>query len=78
LALGGAHRTLGGFAIDLACPDEGAKQGAEAPDDLLRLLAAWGGRQVDARRVTGRYGPGWRREGRDALKAMLHRARMLL
>ncbi len=73
-------RTLGGFAIDLGGAQ--MKAPSKAPKrliDLLRLLAAWGGRQVDARRVTATLWPeAGGDEGRDALKAMLHRARTLL
>jgi len=73
-------RTLGGFAIELGGAQRKAPR--KAPKrliDLLRLLAAWGGRQVDATRVAATLWPdGEVDEGRDALQAMLHRTRTLL
>jgi DNA-binding SARP family transcriptional activator len=69
---------------DLAIERDGEllKPARKAPKrliDLLRLIAAWGGRRVDAARVAATLWPEAEGDdGRDALKAMLHRARALL
>jgi DNA-binding SARP family transcriptional activator len=73
-------RALGGFAIER--DGEPFKFGRKAPKrllDVLRVVVALGGAQVDAGRVASILWPDADGdEGRSALKAMLHRARSLL
>jgi DNA-binding SARP family transcriptional activator len=73
-------RSLGGFAIER--DGEPFKFGRKAPKrllDVLRLVAALGGRQVDSGGVAATLWPDAQGdEARAALKAMLHRARTLL
>ncbi len=73
-------RSFGGFAIER--DGEPFRFGRKAPKrmlDMLRLVTALGGRQVDTGRVASTLWPDAEGdEGRDALKAMLHRARALL
>jgi LuxR family transcriptional regulator, maltose regulon positive regulatory protein len=73
-------RTLGGFAIER--DGEPFKFGRKAPRrmlDVLRVMVTLGGRQVDAGRVASMLWPDAEGdEGRDALRAMLHRIRVLL
>ncbi len=73
-------RAFGGFAIER--DGEPFTFGRKAPKrmlDALRLVTALGGRQVDAGRVASTLWPDAEGdEGRDALKAVLHRARALL
>lgn len=72
-------RSLGGLAIER--DSEPLRFGRKAPKrllDLLRLLMALGGRQVDAARLAATLWPEAEGGGdRDALKALLHRARAL-
>ncbi len=69
---------------DMTIERDGAafKPARKAPKrliDLIRLIAAWGGRRVDAARVAAALWPDAEGdEARDSLKAMLHRARTLL
>ncbi len=69
---------------DMAIERDGAafKPARKAPKrltDLMRLIAAWGGRRVDAARVAATLWPDAEGDvARDSLKAMLHRARGLL
>jgi len=73
-------RTLGGFAIE--CDGEPVKFSRKAPKrllDLLRLVVVLGGRHADAGRVAATLWPEAEGdEAREALKAMLRRARALL
>jgi DNA-binding SARP family transcriptional activator len=73
-------RSFGGFAIER--DGEPFRFGRKAPKrmlDVLRLVTALGGRHVDTGRVASTLWPDAEGdEGRDALKAMLHRARALL
>lgn len=84
---GGAHwpwplrvRALGGFTVER--DGEPMKFSRKAPKrmlDLLRLVVALGARHVDAARVESTLWPDAEGDdARDALKAMLHRARALL
>lgn len=72
-------RGLGGFFIERA--GQPLRFGRKAPKrllDMLRMVMALGGRQVDAARLAATLWP--EAEGgddRDALKALLHRARTL-
>jgi LuxR family maltose regulon positive regulatory protein len=70
-------RSFGGFAIER--DGEPFRFGRKAPKrmlDMLRLVTALGGRHVDSGRVAAILWPDAEGdEGRDALKAMLHRAR---
>jgi DNA-binding SARP family transcriptional activator len=70
-------RSFGGFAIER--DGEPFRFGRKAPKrmlDMLRLVIALGGRHVDSGRVAAILWPDAEGdEGRDALKAMLHRAR---
>jgi LuxR family maltose regulon positive regulatory protein len=72
-------RGLGGFVIERA--GQPLRFGRKAPKrllDMLRLVMALGGRQVDAARLAATLWP--EAEGgddRDALKALLHRTRTL-
>lgn len=72
-------RSLGGLAIER--DGEPLRFGRKAPKrllDLLRLLMALGGRQVDAARLAATLWPEAEGGGdRDALKSLLHRARAL-
>jgi DNA-binding SARP family transcriptional activator len=73
-------RALGGFALEQG--GQPFRFGRKAPKrllDLLRLLVALGGRQVDMSRIATTLWPEAEGdEARDSLKAMLHRARALL
>jgi DNA-binding SARP family transcriptional activator len=73
-------RTLGGFALERdGVPFKFARKAPKRLLDLLRLITALGARQVDAGRVAATLWPDAEGdEARDALKTMLHRARMLL
>jgi DNA-binding SARP family transcriptional activator len=72
-------RLLGTFAVER--DGEPVRFGRKAPKrllDVLRLVAALGGRQVDVARVAAMLWPDAEGGGdRDSLKAMLHRARAL-
>jgi DNA-binding SARP family transcriptional activator len=72
-------RALGGFEIER--DDEPVKFGRKAPKrmlDVLRLIVAFGGRQVDAGRVAATLWPDAEGdEAREALKTILRRARAL-
>ena len=73
-------RALGDFTIEL--DGEPIKFGRKAPKrmlEMLRAVVSLGGRQVDAGRVAEWLWPDAQGdEGRDSLKAMLHRLRALL
>ena len=73
-------RTLGGFAIERdGAPLKFARKAPKRLLDLLRLITALGGRQVDASRAAAMLWPDAEGdEARDALKTMLHRTRSLL
>jgi LuxR family transcriptional regulator, maltose regulon positive regulatory protein len=73
-------RTLGGFAIERdGVPLKFARKAPKRLLDLLRLIAALGGLQVDAARAAAMLWPDAEGdEARDALKTVLHRARALL
>ncbi len=73
-------RALGGFAIERdGAPLKFARKAPKRLLDLLRLITALGGRQVDAARAAAMLWPDAAGdESRDALKTMLHRARSLL
>jgi DNA-binding SARP family transcriptional activator/Flp pilus assembly protein TadD len=73
-------RALGGFAIERdGVPFKFARKAPKRLLDVLRLVVAFGGLQVDAGRVASALWPDADGdEGRSALKAMLHRARLLL
>ncbi len=73
-------KTLGAFVIER--DDVPLKPARKAPKrliDLLRFVASLGGRHVDAARAAATLWPEADGDfGRDALKAMLHRVRVLL
>ncbi len=73
-------RTLGGFAIERdGVPLKFARKAPKRLLDLLRLITALGGRQVDAARAAAMLWPDAEGDdARDALKAMLYRTRSLL
>jgi DNA-binding SARP family transcriptional activator len=73
-------RTLGGFAIERdGVPLKFARKAPKRLLDLLRLITALGGRQVDAARAAAMLWPDAEGdEARDALKTMLYRTRSLL
>jgi LuxR family maltose regulon positive regulatory protein len=73
-------RTLGGFAIERdGVPLKFARKAPKRLLDLLRLITALGGRQVDAARAAAMlWADAEGDEARDALKTMLHRTRSLL
>ena len=73
-------RTLGGFTIERdGVPLRFARKAPKRLLDLLRLITALGGRQVDAARAAAMLWPDAQGdEARDALKTMLHRTRSLL
>jgi DNA-binding SARP family transcriptional activator len=73
-------RTLGGFAVERdGAPLKFARKAPKRLLDLLRLITALGGRQVDSARIAAMLWPDAEGdEARDALKTMLHRTRALL
>jgi LuxR family transcriptional regulator, maltose regulon positive regulatory protein len=73
-------RTLGGFAIERdGVPLKFARKAPKRLLDLLRLITALGGHQVDAARAAAMLWPDAEGdEARDALKTMLYRTRSLL
>ena len=73
-------RTLGGFAVERdGAPLKFARKAPKRLLDLLRLITALGGRQVDTARIAAMLWPDAEGdEARDALKSMLHRTRVLL
>jgi DNA-binding SARP family transcriptional activator len=73
-------RALGGFAIERdGVPLKFARKSPKRLLDLLRLITALGGRQVDTARAAAMLWPDAAGDdSRDALKTMLHRARSLL
>jgi len=73
-------RSFGGFAIERdGVPFKASRKAPVRLIDLLRLVAAWGGRQVDAARVAATLWPDAEGDvAHNALKAMLQRARALL
>jgi DNA-binding SARP family transcriptional activator len=73
-------RCFGGFSIERdGAPLRASRKAPVRLIDLLRLVAAWGGRQVDAARAAATLWPDAEGDAaRDALKTLLQRARAWL